>query len=60
MRNPKRNPEYDGAFKDRPALTQVINFSPIETIAAPLVQPTTPAPRAPQLTPSSREEKRTL
>ena len=29
MRVPKRNPKYDEAFKNRPDLTQILNFSPI-------------------------------
>ena len=28
MRVPKRNPKYDEAFKNRPDLTQILNFSP--------------------------------
>ena len=36
---PKRNPKHYEAFKDRPNLTNILYFSPLQSIAAPLTQP---------------------
>ena len=58
MRISERNPNHDDAFKDRPDLKQVLQFSPLEPIAAPQVQHTTSTPSAPQLNPIMRKAKK--
>ena len=60
MRIPKRNSKNDDVFIHRPDLTQVLHFSPDQSIAAHPTKLTTSAPSAPQLTQMLPEEKQTL
>ena len=49
MRIPKRNPKHDEAFINRPDLTQILQLSPIASIAPQLTNPDAPGPSATQL-----------
>ena len=49
IRIPKRNPEHDDAFTNRPDLTQILHFSPLVPLADPTNNPNTAGPSASQL-----------
>ena len=51
MRISKGNPKHNDAFKNRPDLTQILNFRSAEPIAAPPLQPYSSSPSTPQITP---------
>ena len=56
-RIPKRNPMHDGAFLNRPDLTQILNFNLPQPIAAPTSQSSMAGLSTPQITSKLRNEK---